>query len=306
MKTVGVVIPTYNAESHLLKLIPSLRSSTLNPRILIVDSTSIDNTINVAERLGVEIEIISRNEFNHGATREKARKLIGTDVVVMMTQDAYPVNKNMLEHLVKPLIYGEASVSYARQIPQAGADIFESFPRTFNYPQKSHIRDISNLKEYGVYTFFCSNSCAAYINKALDEIGGYQPTLIWEDQFAVARLLSKGHRIAYVAEAMVKHSHRYSFRQEFGRYFDTGYVLAENSWFTEIAGAAEGRGKDYLITLLKLLSKQHPHLIPYAIFNTTVKWTGYKVGYNSLHSPLWLKTLLSGQKQYWKSIYYRG
>jgi len=306
VKTVGVVIPTYNAESSLLKLIPLLRSSTLNPRILVIDSTSNDKTVNVAERLGAQIEIISRNEFNHGATREKSRKLINTDIVVMMTQDAYPNDKNMIEHLIKPLIHGEASISYARQIPQEGADIFESFPRNFNYPPKSHIRDISNVKEYGVFTFFCSNSCAAYINKALDEIGGYQPTLVWEDQFAVAKLLSKGHKIAYVAEAVVKHSHQYSLRQEFGRYFDTGYILAENSWFTDIVGSAEGRGKDYLVTLLKLLSKQHPYLIPYAIFNTFVKWVGYKVGYNSLRVPLWLKSLLSGQKHYWSSIYYRG
>ena len=72
----------------------------------------------------------------------------------MMTQDAYPVNNAMLERLVRPLLQGEASVSYARQIPHEGADIFEAFPRVFNYPPVSHSRDIGDLKKYGVFTFF--------------------------------------------------------------------------------------------------------------------------------------------------------
>jgi rhamnosyltransferase len=304
-KTVCVVILTCQAELHLQKIIPLLISSSLKPSILIVDSSSTDNTLKVADRFGVSTLLISRNEFNHGATREKARKHLNSDIVVMMTQDAYPVNNTMLEHLVRPLLQGEASASYARQIPHEGADIFEAFPRFFNYPPISHSRDIGDLKKYGVFTFFCSDSCAAYLNSALDEIGGITPILTHEDYFAVARLLQKGHRIAYVADAVVSHSHRYSLLQEFKRYFDAGYVRAENPWVKEIAGNAESRGKELFIAFLKEVAKKRPLLIPYVFLNTFVKLLGFRVGYYSLNAPLWFKKMLSSQEYYWISSYYR-
>jgi rhamnosyltransferase len=304
-KTVCVVILTFQAELHLPKIIPLLISSPLKSSVLIVDSSSTDNTLKIAGSFGVNTLRISRNEFNHGATREKARKHIGSDIVVMMTQDAYPLNNTMLEHLVRPLLQGEASVSYARQIPHEGADIFEGFPRFFNYPSVSHSRDIGDLKKYGVFTFFCSNSCAAYLNSALDEIGGITSILTHEDYFAVARLLQKGHRIAYVADAVVRHSHKYSLLQEFKRYFDAGYVRAENPWVTEIAGNAESRGKEFFIAFLKEVARKRPLLIPYAFLNTFVKLFGFRVGYYSLNAPLWFKKMFSSQKNYWISIYYK-
>ena len=41
---------------------------------------------------------------------------------------------------------------------------------------------------------------------SLNEIGGFDPVLTSEDYFAVAKLLLKGYKIAYVAESVVVHS----------------------------------------------------------------------------------------------------
>ena len=299
--SIGVVIPTHRAEVHLSRLLPILAASSLQPRILVIDSSSDDNTLLVAQEYGAETLVIPRNEFNHGSTRELGRKYLNTDIVVMMTQDAYPVGEEMLEHLVLPLLSGEASVSYGRQIPHAGADIFEAFPRAFNYPAVSHIRSIADVENYGVFTFFCSDSCADYVNTALDETGGFSPILTNEDYFAVAKLLQHGYRIAYVAEAVVEHSHGYTLRQEFQRYFDTGYVRAVNPWVTAVVGSAEGRGRAFLRVFLQELAVNKPLLIPYALLNTLVKWLGYRVGFCSLNAPVRLKKMLSGQKHYWTS-----
>lgn len=76
-----------------------------------------------------------------------------------------------VEKLIAPLLEQKASISYARQQPHHGANIFASFARTFNYPQESYVRSMQDMDQYGVYTFFCSNSCAAYRNVALDQVG---------------------------------------------------------------------------------------------------------------------------------------
>ena len=52
----------------------------------------------------VEVITIKKHTFNHGATREMARKRMQTDFVVMMTQDACPVNEDFLQCLLAPLI----------------------------------------------------------------------------------------------------------------------------------------------------------------------------------------------------------
>lgn len=299
--SIGVAVLTLQAEKHLKKCLQPIIESSLKPKILVVDSSSTDNTVKLAKELDVQVEIIPRAEFNHGLTREKARKILGTDIVVMMTQDAYPVDRQMLELLVKPLINGDAAVSYARQIAHDDADIFESFPREFNYPAQSHIRSIEDKETYGAYTFFCSNSCAAYCNAALDKIGGFQHVLFGEDTLAVAQLMQKGEKVAYVAEAVVKHSHSYTLMQEFRRNFDIGLFRREYESIFKVAGKAECRGIQFFRKLRKALSKEFPVLIPYAYIQTGFKWLGYRLGRASYGAPTWWKRSFSSQSFYWKN-----
>ncbi|WP_068468551.1 glycosyltransferase family 2 protein [Candidatus Protochlamydia phocaeensis] len=299
--SIGVVIPTFQAAKHLPHCLPPLLQSSLKPRILVIDSSSSDGTVQIAQSLGVETLTIPQTEFNHGTTREKGRLYLGTDIVVMITQDAYATSPYMLERLVRPLIDQQASVSYARQLPHAGAGFFAAFPRYFNYPATSHIRSLEDISTFGVYTFFCSNSCAAYLSRALDEVGGFPHVLFGEDTVVVARLLYKHHRIAYVAEAEVRHSHDYTLKQEFCRHFDIGLARHAYQSLLAIGGKDSKRGQDYVKALLKELKHKQPFLIPYALLQSFFKLSGYRLGRASLHAPVWFKKALSSQKFYWKS-----
>lgn len=303
-QTIGIAILTLNSQKHLAHCIPPFLQSSLKPKVLVVDSTSDDDTVATARKMGAEIMHIQRSEFNHGLTREKARKHLNTDIVVMLTPDAYAINDRVLEILVSPLLEGKAAVAYARQIPHEGASFFEAFPRQFNYPSVSHIRGFENIDEYGVYTFFCSNSCAAYSNKAMDEIGGFKSVLLGEDTVAVSELLRRGYKVAYIAEAMVKHSHRYTIKEEFFRYFDTGLARMQYKHLMECPSNDSRRGKEYVKEMIRCLIKEKPHLLPYAFMHTAMKWLGYKIGQSSLGAPDWFKKALSSQKFYWTSNEY--
>lgn len=299
--TVGVALITHHAKRHLIHCLPPWLSSPLKPRVVVVNSSSGDGTVEEAERLGAEVLIIPRKEFNHGSTREKARRHLKTDIVVMATPDAYGLDSSLLEKLIAPLLKGQASVSYARQIPHDGAGFFEAFPRYFNYPERGHIRSLENIDEYGIYSIFCSDSCAAYLNGALDEVGGFRSVLTAEDTYAAADLLKCGHKIAYCADAVVKHSHDYSLLQEFRRHFDTGYSRQENAGLIAFAGKDSKRGKRYMKELFATLFKENPTALPYACLHILSKWTGYQLGRWSLNAPLRLKKLMSGQDFYWVS-----
>jgi len=297
---VGIAVITYRAASLLKKCLPPLLASPLRPKLLVVNSSSNDGTVELATQMGAGVLVVPRHQFNHGTTREIARRTLGTAIVVMMTPDATPIGTDLIPNLVRPIVNGEASVAYARQLPRGDADFFEAFPRRFNYPDRSELRSIDDLPALGPQTFFCSNVCAAWSNAALDSIGGFAPALSLEDTIAAAKLLRAGHRIAYCADALVEHSHDHDLRQEFKRQFDTGYVRAEYRHMLFSHGGDERRGAGYASTMLRHLMRKRPYAVPYALANLACKYSGYRLGFHGHRLPLWLKRRVSAQDFYWQ------
>ena len=303
--SVGVVVPTYKGRTHLSRCLTPLRASPLRPRILVVDSSSGDGTVEEAACLGAETLVVPRNEFNHGATRDLARRQLATDIVVMVTQDAYAEDEQALGRLVSPLISGDAAVAYGRQIPRPGAGTFETFLRTFNYPSQSNIRALEDAPRYGAGLFFCSNAFAAWRQQPLDEIGGFRPTLSHEDAIAAALLLKAGYRIAYVADAVVEHSHPYSLIGDFKRYFDAGFARTEYARELSFAGPHAALGARYAGALLREIARSQPWALPYAAAHIAVKGAGYLVGSRAVGRTSWVTRRLSGQ-DYFSNSMHRG
>lgn len=277
--SIGIVIPTFQAAKHLPHCLPPLLQSPLKPRVLVIDSSSTDETVSIARAMGAETWVIPQSAFNHGTTRELGRQHLRTSYIVMVTQDAYATSPDMLGHLLRPLIENKASIAYARQIPHRGAGFFGAFARQFNYPSISQLRSLADVSTYGVYTFFCSNSCAAYLNAALDEVKGFPSVLFGEDTAVVAQLLHRQHSIAYVAEAEVYHSHDYTLKQEFCRHFKMSLARQTYQHLLTIEGSSDHqRGKAYMRALLKELWQTCPAKIPYAILQMFAKYAGYQLG----------------------------
>lgn len=300
--TIGVAVITHTAVKLLQRSLPPLLRSSLKPRVLVVNSSSCDGTVELAEKMGAETLVIPRREFNHGTTREKARKFLNTDIVVMTTPDAIATGPEMISNLVRPLLEDDSvAISYARQLPHEGADFFESFPRTFNYPPRNEVRSLSDVRLMGPAVFFCSDSCAAWSNAALDSIGGFEATLTAEDTIAAARLVYAGFKVAYTADALVQHSHKYSLIQEFKRYFDTGLTRRRyRDLLLREAGDGK-RGAGFLRAMITELAQHRPDLIPYAILQAGVKYLGYQIGYHAVSAPRYMQRCLSSQNYYWTS-----
>lgn len=299
--SIGVAVITYRARAHLQHCLPPLLQSPLRPRVLVVNSSSNDGTVERAAEMGAETFVIPRHEFNHGLTREAARRRLGTDVVVMMTPDAYATDHGFLERLVMPIVSGHAAVSYGRQIAAEDADMLARFAREFNYPAEAQLRSDADWKSFGSYTHFCSNACAAWSNAALDRIGGFEATLVSEETIAVAKLLATGERIAYVADAVVLHSHPTSLIESFKRQFDIGWT---RQTFRELLLARERdevRGRAYLRALLRRALSEHPVLLPWAIADTIMKFVGYRLGRLGPRLPEAITRHFSGQDFFWSS-----
>ena len=144
-------------------------------------------------------------------------------------------------------------------------------------------------------------ACAAWSNRALDSIGGFPTTLVTEETLAVCRLLRCGHRIAYVADATVHHSHAYGLAQEFRRHYDIGYVRRRFRDLLTARERDEVRGRRYVLELLTTILREQPLLLPYALAQTAMKFAGYRCGMIGPRLPIAVSELLSGQEFFWQS-----
>ena len=302
---IGVVVVTHNSRHHLQRCLPPFLQSPLRPKVLVVNSSSTDGTVECAQAMGADTWVLPRRRFNHGATREEARHRIGTPIVVMVTPDAYAPTPDELGRLVEPVRQGIAACAYGRQLPHDGADPVEAFGRAFGYGETSELRSVADRARLGSGVHFCSNAWAAWSNAALDRIGGFQPTLVSEETIAVAKLLRAGERIAYVADAVVHHSHRYGPLDEFTRHFDIGWTRARHADLLLADGGDGPRGRAFAGQLLSELLRKAPGRIPGTVLALAAKWAGYRAGMAGARLPARLLSPFSGQDFFWQSDFAR-
>jgi len=300
--SISIIIPTYNAESYLPKLLESLKAQTLEFELIIIDSSSKDRTISIAKEYADRIIEIPQSEFDHGGTRTKAGLASTGDIIIFLTQDALPYDENSIENIVKDFKDKKVGASYGRQLAYQETNPFGKHLREFNYGEVSYIRELKDRDRFGIKTAFLSDSFSAYRRGALDDIGWLKDGLIvGEDSYVGAKLLLSGYSLAYSADAKVYHSHSYSIMQEFRRYFDIGVFHKREDWILEEFGKAEGEGGRYLKSEIKyLISNRLYQLIPQFFIRNGMKYLGYKMGQKyTIFSPKIIK-YLSMHPSWWK------
>jgi rhamnosyltransferase len=287
---ISVIIPTLNAGNVLDRLILSLKKQKIVNEIIIIDSSSSDNTRIIAKDHNVKFIGIETKDFNHGATRNVAALHTEGDIIVFMTQDALPFEQSCIENLIKPLEVDSIAAVYGRQIPREEAIPTEKFARLYNYPEEPIIKGREQIQEMGIKTFFFSNVFSAIRRKEFEEIGGFPENVImFEDMLFAAKLIERGYRIAYVPEARVIHSHDYSLTEQLRRYYQAGVSFKRNPWFMRYTGSNK-EGITFLKEEIKFLFKQKKYLwILYAILEAMCKYTGYTLGLNNDRLPSFLK-----------------
>lgn len=300
---VALCVPTLNPDAQAADFLSALASQTRQPdTFIVIDSESTDHSRDTFVNAGAMVHVITRSEFDHGATRQWATTLCeAADIVVFLTQDAVLSDAHALQNLVECFADEKVSAAYGRQLPRKNAGPIEAHARLFNYPVQSQMKTMADSEHLGIKTAFISNSFAAYRIAALRSVDGFpQKTILGEDTFVAAKMLLQGWAICYCANACVYHSHDYTIREEFRRYFDTGVFHQQTPWIRERFGEAEGEGMRYLRSELSYLWREAPYLIPSAIFRNAAKLLGFRLGHLERVLPQAWKRHLSMNRGYWK------
>lgn len=303
--TVDVIIPTYHSDEKFNQLIGALYRQTKKPNKVFIlhtiDTPGEKQPIPNIPGSNITVIPIDKKDFDHGGTRKYGASQSNADILMYMTQDAVPVDEFLIENLLKPYEDPMVAATYARQLPDERSELLERYTRHFNYPRKSRVKSSEDIKELGIKTFFCSNVCATYRRDTYHKLGGFvEKTIFNEDMIMAFGIIGAGYRIAYVAEAMVVHSHNYSYLQQFTRNFDLGVSHRQyKELFYSVRTESEG------INLVKntmkyLVEKKKYLLIPDLILNAGFKYLGYKLGCNYHVLPKSWVVVFSMNKNYWK------
>lgn len=245
---------------------------------------------------------VTKDEFDHGATRHAGIEKSDADVCVLMTDDALPADRNLLAELLKALYQREDIVAaYGRQLPDKDCGFVERYTRSFNYPEESRVKTLADLDEMGIKTYFCSNVCAAYKRELYRKLGGFtRKTIFNEDMIFAAGAMKYGYAVSYAAEARVIHSHNYTGLQQFHRNFDLAVSQADHP---EVFSGVRSEGEGIRLvkkTALYLIKNGKFYLLPHLVVDSGWKYMGYLAGKRYRILPRKAILGFTMNKNYWK------
>ena len=276
---IEIICPLYKAENYIVDLDNNIKKQkNVNiKKISYVLTESSDNTEKLLKRINATYSKLKKEEFSHSTARENVAKKSDADIVVFITQDIDIRNNDWLEKLVNPIINGESEASFSRQVTKYNN--IEKYTREKNYPDKSFINTKADIKEKGLKTFFFSDASSAIKTEIFKKLNGYdgKRLVINEDMYIAYKLITNGYKIKYCSDSVVYHSHKFTFKEIYKRYYDTGVFFKENSYIDKYGTNKAGGGMALYILKRAIQERNIPVLFEF-LPNMLARFLGMKMG----------------------------
>jgi rhamnosyltransferase len=225
--SISILVPTFNGAATLPALLEAIsRQRVERPfEVVAIDSGSTDGSVELLRASGVRLIAVPAGTFNHGLTRNLGIEASRGDLIVLTVQDAVPASDTWLAALARPFAQDSCLAgTFARQLPRpdAGALTRHYLARWFassDRPRtvaatRAELDALPPLARLDRCTF--DNVCSC-VRRSVWQRHPFRETPIGEDVEWARDVLRSGHRIAYVPEAAVVHSHERSASYEFQR-----------------------------------------------------------------------------------------
>ena len=246
MLELDVVCPCYKNLDQIKSLVEHLKlqkdidiKSMVFPLTLSVEE--VDNQIiDFFKEKNIKYFTETTETFSHSLTREKAiRDYCKSKLVILISQDVVLFDENALYNLASKIddeyIYG-----FGRQICTNKS--IEKYIRKKNYPEESYTVSKEDIERMQLMAFFTSDAFSCINRDKFIELDGYQGynVMFAEDMLYSKFLLDKGYKKVYAADAVVEHSHKYTLKQLYKRYYETGKFHAEIKVFDQYKSTDSG------------------------------------------------------------------
>jgi glycosyltransferase involved in cell wall biosynthesis len=192
-----VVMPAYNAARTLEKTYNDIPPNVVD-KVILVDDVSQDETVEVAQRLGLEVVIHIQNRGYGGNQKTCYLEALraGADVVVMLHPD-YQYDSTLIPDLIAPIQRDEADMMMGSRL--LGGDTLAGGMPRWKYVSNLFLTAVENLA-LGQHLSECHTGFRAYSRDLLQTI----PFLLNSDDFVfdtevIAQAVAFGFRIDEIA-----------------------------------------------------------------------------------------------------------
>ena len=212
---VSIVIPTYNPGAQFKDLLSMLKGQRgiAEIEIIIVDSGSEDETIDICKYFGVKTVEITQQEFSHSYARNLGAEKAEGDYILFMTQDAEPTDSAWLYRLVSVLEEHKAVAASPAETDNGRGDL-KYLVDSWNHDRYlgiasgdkiSHYDEEMSAEEVRKNAQLTDISCI--VRRDVFEQYKYEGDFA-EDLRLGLQLIKAGYAIAQLGSVKVKHTHR--------------------------------------------------------------------------------------------------
>jgi glycosyltransferase involved in cell wall biosynthesis len=232
--TISIIIPTKNAGVEFRDTLVAIRKQTLNSEVVVVDSGSSDDTLELARQFGARTISIPPESFNHGETRNLGIRQGTGQICIMLVQDAVPVGETWLEALIAPLSDERVVGVTGRHVPRPDCDLvgrWQAEYRSGFLGEKMRVQQMESWDTFLTLSFeerlrlvSFDNVCSA-LRRDVWERYPFHPVPFAEDLDWGVRTMAAGYRLIYDPSVRVIHSHTRPAAYHFRRSYISGRVV---------------------------------------------------------------------------------
>ena len=243
MTLFSVVIPVKDGERYLGEVLAALEREGPD-EVLVIDSGSRDQSVEIARAAGVEVLAIEPSDFGHGRTRNLGVERTSGDRICFLTQDATPCSGWLTAYREAFSMDERVGAAYGPHLPRPDTSpmIARELEEFFAGFAPAGVPQIQREGD----SHFLSNVNACYSRRCWEDMR-FRDIGYAEDQAFGAELLARGWLKVYHPGAAVLHAHDYGWSEFMRRYFDEyrglrmsiGHVEPVRLW-----SAIRGVGRD--------------------------------------------------------------
>ncbi|WP_291728286.1 glycosyltransferase [Bernardetia sp.] len=209
---ISIIIRSFNEEKHIARLLTGIQQQDMTSEeveVILVDSGSTDATVNIATHYDIKIISIKPEDFSFGYALNVGCEQAKGEILLFASAHVYPTYKDWLAQMLKPFEDDKVALVYGKQ---RGNEITKySEHQLFKkwFPESSDFNQIHP---------FCNNANAA-IRRELWKEQPYDEALTGlEDLDWAKKILNKGYKLVYNAEAEIIHVHEETPKRVLNRY----------------------------------------------------------------------------------------
>lgn len=207
--SVAVIIRTKNEEEFIRETLEAVCAQTKRAdEIIVVDSGSSDNTLQIVSCYRTTVVQIEPEEFTYGRALNIGFGRANSDVLVSLSADAHPADENWLAKLTAGLKSARTAGVYGRQIARPGTSLSERRDLEIRFGTERRVQSED---------YFFSNVSSAIKREVWERLRFNESIAAAEDWDWAHRAQQEGYVVVYEPDALVFHSDDDAFVEAYRR-----------------------------------------------------------------------------------------